>query len=685
MSSRDLAHDVLRATDLLNELFSEYLAPPARMTVTQWAEKNRVLSSKDSSEPGPYRVARTPYALEPQDALSSYSHIEEVVLMWGAQTSKTTVGGNWIGSMIDMNPGPLLIVQPTLDTAKRFSNHRLTPMIKEAAVLQKKVSLNRSRDASNTMLQKDYIGGSLFLTGANSSTALRSMPIRDIFFDEVDAYPMDVNDEGDPIALAEARQSTFARRKRLKTSTPTTKGASRIEDDFLSTDQRYYHIACPHCGELQKLEWGADKDFGLKWQKNDFGVALPETAHYVCRHNGCIIQEYEKSNFLRCVELGGAARWVPSKPDASPRKRGYHLSTLYSPLGFFSWRELVEEWVRALALSKMGDQSKMRAFVNTRLAETWEEFGDRVQHHELARRAESYPLGKCPMGVLMVTAGVDTQPDRLEMRVWGFGRGEESWLVDRHIIYGDPNLEEGMEGSPWTKVTEIRRTTLLHASGAQVLIEAVAIDTGGHNTQAVYHYCRTHSHAHVLAIKGHSLSNKPIIGKPSSVDVNWRGKTMQRSLKLWMVGTDTAKHLIYGRLRMTQMGSGFIHLPDCLRDTDEFEQLTSEKLATRYIKGHQKLEWFKPAGKRNEALDCSIYAYVAACYLGIQTMREPAWLKRENRIAPRDGDLFSSANMSAQPVANTEQEPRSGQIAPTNEQFLQRQPSAAKPSLKRNW
>lgn len=680
MSARDIPSDELRAVALLDGLLRDYLAPPLRLTVTQWAELHRVLSAKDSAEPGPYRVMRTPYALEPQDALSPYSPVEEVILMWGAQTSKTTVGGNWVGSLIDLQPGPLMIVQPTIDTAKRFSRQRLTPMIEESPALRRKVRENRSRDDANTTLLKEYPGGFMVVAGANSAAGLRSMPIRDIFFDEIDAYPLDVDGEGDPIALAEARQSTFARRKRLKTSTPTTKGLSRVEDAFMGSDQRYYQIACPHCGEHQKLEWGADKSHGIKWARDEAGQALPETAHYVCAHNGCVIDEHHKPAFLRCVELGGQAMWVPENPTATARKRGYHLSSLYSPLGFLSWRELVEEWLHARELAKMGDQSKLRAFVNTRLAETWEEQGDKVQHHQLAQRAEAYPLGAVPHGGLMLTSGVDTQPDRLEVRVWAWGRSEESWLVDRHIIYGDPNLDEHVPGSPWARLTEIRRAALPHASGRQLRIEACGIDTGGHNTQAVYHYCRSHSHEHVLALKGSSLANRPAIGKPSAVDVSWRGKTMPRSLKLWPVGTDTAKHLIYGRLRLQQPGPGFVHLPADLKHTDEFEQLTAERLATRYVKGHAKLEWFKPAGKRNEALDCAVYAYAVACYLGIQSMREPAWAQREERIAPRSPDLFSAP---AAAPATAAPAPAPAEPTPRPNPIMQRQ--NRRPAPTRSW
>lgn len=644
MSARDLPNHEARAAELIGALMADYLAPPPRMTVSEWAESRRFLSAKDSSEPGPYRVSRTPYAREPQDALSAHSSVEEVVLMWGAQTSKTTIGGNWLGYLIDLQPGPVMVVQPTIDTAKRYSRQRLTPMIEESPALRKKVRDNRSRDDANTTLLKEYAGGFLALAGANSAAGLRSMPIRDIFFDEIDAYPHDVDGEGDPISLAEARQSTFARRKRLKTSTPTTKDFSRIEAAFQKTDQRYYEVPCPDCGHLQALEWGAGKAHGLHWDKNEAGHALPHTAHYVCIVCGSRIAEHNKPGML----AGGA--WVPTKPDTRAHMRGYHLNSLYSPLGWLSWSVLVSEWVDARTAANQGDQTKLRAFINTRLAETWEEQGDKVQHHELARRAEPYELGVVPMRGLLVCMGVDTQPDRLEARIWAWGRGEESWLVQRHIIYGDPNLEEAAEGSPWAALTAIRRTAVPHASGSQLLIEATCIDTAGHNTQAVYNYCRAHAHAHVLAIigRGSAQGQKAPLGKPSNVDVTWRGKTQARGLKLWTVGVDTVKHLLYGRLRLTEPGFGYIHLPADLKETDEFEQMTAERLVTKYVKGHARLEWFKPNHKRNEALDCMVYAYAAACYLGLPTFKEGSWAKRQQRTAPREPDLFAQAALVAQ-------------------------------------
>lgn len=680
MKANDLPDDYARAADLLGQLLAEFMAPPPRLSVTEWACQRRVLSAKDSAEPGPYRIERTPYAQEPQDALSHYSPVEEVVLMWGAQTSKTTIGSNWLGSLIDIQPGPTMVVQPTIDTGKRFSRQRLVPMIEESPTLRRKVRENRSRDDANTTLLKEYPGGFLVVAGANSSAGLRSMPIRDIFFDEIDAYPFDVDGEGDPISLAQARQSTFALRKRLKTSTPTTKGASRVEAAFLATDQRYFHIACPHCGGRQRLVWGADKSHGIKWRRDDDGRAVPESAHYVCEVSGCIIEEHQKP-----VMLAGGV-WVPSNPKANPKLRGYHLSSIYSPLGWLGWPELVTEWQAAQDLVKQGDVSKLRAFVNTRLAETFEEQGSKADSHQLVARAEGYEPGTAPHGVLMVTMGVDVQGDRIEARAWGWGRGEESWLLQRTVIYGDPNVEEGLEGSPWAKLTELRRTPILHASGAQLLPEAVCVDTG-FIANAVYNYVRDHTHRHVLAVKGQSVGGKAALGKPTNVDVTWRGKTHPHGLKLWPVGGDTVKTLLYGRLRLSAPGAGFVHVPKAYAEGDEFDQMTAERLVTTYVHGHAKVTWHKPAGKRNEALDCAVYAYAAACYLGIQTLKENGWLRREQRIAPRDLDLFAQRPAPAELPAPAQAQAQAVQAAtptPTARPAVQQRPPARR-QPSRTW
>ena len=602
MGARDFSIDLPSGESIVAAIWAEHAAPPPRLSVTEWAEQRRNLSSKDSAEPGPYRCTRTPYAREPQDCLSAHSPVQEVILMWGAQTSKTTIGSNWLGYIADINPGPTMVVQPTIDLAKRYSSQRLAPMIEESPVLRRKIRENRSRDAANTTLLKEYPGGLWVLAGANSAAGLRSMPVRDLFLDEIDAYPFDVDGEGDPGALAEARQTTFSRRKRLKTSTPTTKDFSRIETEYLASDRCQFHVPCPHCGEHQVLEWGATTPHGIKWSKHPDGSPDPSTVHYICRHCGAQILEHHKPTML------AAGRWVATHPGAKAGKvRGFQLSSLYSPLGWLSWSDLVVEWHTAVVKSSQGDPSKLRAFVNTRLAETYEEDGDKANEHELRKRAPDIPLRQVHWGLFIVTAGVDVQGDRLEAYAWAWGRGMERQLVDRKVIHGDPGIPEGEPGSPWTELTAWRRTPIQHASGRVIPIMACFIDSGGHHTNAVYVYARTHKHMHVYAVKGQSLSGKAILGKPTDQDVSWRGTKIKKGIKLWLIGTDTAKAEIYGRLRKTDPGPGYVHISRHFGD-EVFQQLTSERLATRYVKGHPRLEWVKPPGKRNEALDCAVYA-----------------------------------------------------------------------------
>lgn len=627
MTALAATHD---AEQLLAELWREFVAPPPNLSVTDWAERHRILSGKDSSEPGPYRVARTPYAREPMDCLSAGSRVEEVILMWGAQTSKTTIGSNWIGYLADVAPGPVMIVQPTIDMAKRYSRQRLAPMIEESPRLRERVRDNRSRDEANTTLLKEFAGGFVAIAGANSAAGLRSMPVRDLFVDEVDAYPLDVDGEGDPVQLARARQSTFARRKVLQTSTPTTKDFSRIESAYLASDRCRFHVPCPHCGELQALEWGAAAEHGIKWSRDDDGAPVPGSVRYVCRANGCEIREHHKSTML------SAGVWVPGRPGAQEgRVRGFHLSSLYSPLGWLSWDTIVAEWHAAMAASRAGDATLLRVFVNTRLADTFEEQGDKADEHALRRRAADWPLGTVVAGLYVCTMGVDVQGDRLEAYLWAWGPGMERQMVDHRVFYGDPATPETEGGSPWAELTDYRRAPIRHAGGGTVQLLACGVDTGGHHTQAVYSYVRDHQHANVLALKGSSQSGRAVLGKPTDQDINWRGQRMKRGVKLWPVGTDTAKSEIYGRLRLVEPGPGFVHLSSHTPD-DVFAQLTAERLVTRYIKGHPRLEWVKPSGRRNEALDCAVYALAAAHKLGMDRWRDGQWAAWRQRVEARD-------------------------------------------------
>ncbi|BEP42251.1 phage terminase large subunit family protein [Variovorax sp. V15] len=634
MSARDLPDDHARAIEILGRMKARYFAPPPRVDTAEWAAKYRYIAK--GSERGQWRNERTPYLVEPMTCVSAFSPYERIVLMFATQLGKTEVLYNAIMQRIHTDPQDMMMVQPTLQDAQDHSGQRFLPTIMQTPIMAGLVAVQRSRDESSSWRARSIQGGfAVFFGGANSASSLASKPLGFAAADEVDKWPADVDNQGPPLGLLDERMSNFSRRKLVIASTPTVKGFSVIETEYLASDMRRYHVPCPHCGERQVLIWGAQSEFGLRWLKTASGEPRPETAVYICCKCGSAIEEHHKTAML------AEGIWIPENPGAGRgRRAGFTLNKLYSPMGWRSWASLVEKWDAAQKALKLGNSSPLKEFKNSSLAETFEEEGTGADSDSLRRRAEEYTTGIVPMRGLMLTMGTDTQPDRLEARVWAFGRGEESWLVERHIIYGDPNIDEGVEGSPWTRLSEIRRTPIMHASGAQMLIEATCVDSGGHNTHAVYSYCRNHAHANVLAIKGASQAGRPVLDKPKPMDVNWRGKTIPRGVKLWQVGTDTAKHLLYGRMRLTVAGPGFVHVPKAYAQTDEFEQMTAARLLPTVVQGKRFMRWITPQGKREEAGDCHVYAYAAACYLGIQTFREPSWAKREQRYCPSEPDLF---------------------------------------------
>jgi phage terminase large subunit GpA-like protein len=375
------------------------------------------------------------------------------------------------------------------------------------------------------------------------------------------------------------------------------------------------------------LEWGAKVSHGIKWDRGPNNEPVRGSLRYVCRENGCEISEHFKTKMLE----GG--KWVAHSQKADGRTRGFKLSSLYSPLGWLSWFELAQEWHRATVASANGDQSLLRVFINTRLAETYDEdAGEKTDQHVLRKRAQDIPLGVVQWGHYIRTAGVDVQGDRLELYDWAWGRGMSRQLVAKAVFYGDPAIPEDEPLSPWTQLTEYREAQVLHASGTAVELACVMIDSGGHHTQQVYVYARNHRHERVHAVKGVSIANRPILGKPSDQDINHRGDKIKGGVKLWQIGTDTAKSEIYGRLRISEPGPGYVlfskHLPD-----EVFAQITSERLTTKYVKGRAKLEWTKPAASRNEALDCAVYALAGAHWVGIDRWRGE-WASLQRHLEP---------------------------------------------------
>lgn len=571
------------------QAFLEGLRPDPDLTVSEWADQYRMLSNKASAEPGPWRTDRTPYLREIMDCMSSSSTVQKVVFMAGAQLGKTEGINNVVGYMISEAPGPAMFVQPTIEMAKRLSKQRLESLIHETPRLAEKIAPARSRDSGNTLFSKEYPGGILLLTGANSATGLRSAPCRWVLLDEVDAFPHDVDGEGDPCALAERRASTFSRRKIILTSTPTVKDMSRIEAEYLASDQRRYFLPCPHCGHMQYLQWK-----NLQWRDGD-----PRTAAYVCESCGTHIREHYKSEMLRKGE------WRATATGEDKRTAGFHLSSLYSPLGWKSWEEIVGEFLRA-----KNDAPLLKTFVNTVLGETWEEeVGARLGADGLRERAEFYESNTVPEGASLVTAGVDVQDNRVAVGLYAWGEGEECWLMWHGEIYGDPAGKK-----LWSQVDDIINRTYPRADGESVKVSAVGIDSGGHYTSEVYAYCRERRKKGVFALKGQSQRNKPPIGKPSKVDINYKGQVLKNSAELFPVGVDTIKSTLFGRLKHNETGPGYIHFHN-EAGQEYFKQLTAERQVVRYVKGFAIREWKKKPGDRNEALDVLVYAYAALNFL----------------------------------------------------------------------
>lgn len=561
-------------TDSVRTAWLSGFAPPPRLNVDDWANRYRVLSSVSSSEAGKWATARTPYLKEIMEMLSPDNRGERVVLMKGAQLGGSEVGLNWTGYVVHHAPGPMLMVQPTVELAKRFSKQRVASLVEGCAALQERIRTPRSRDSGNTMLTKEFPGGVLVITGANSAVGLRSMPVRYLFLDEVDSYPGDVDNEGDPVALAVQRTATFVNRKIFLVSTPTIKGFSRIEAAYAESDKRVYSVPCEACGACSPLLW---RD--IRWPEGDVYAAA-----WHCPECGVAHPEHRKPALL------AKGFWEATAP-GDGRTCGFHLSSLYSP--WLTWGEIAAEYLAA-----KDDPVRLKAWVNTKLAETWEDReGEKVDEQALMLRREVYGPD-IPAQVAVLTCGVDVQDDRLELELVGWGCDEESWSCDYRILWGDP-ASPGL----WADLDGYLSQTFPHETlSTNLPIDAVCIDTGGHHTQAVYAFCKGKERRRVWAIKG-VAGKRPIWPKRPS-------KNNKARINLFAVGVDAAKEAMFARIRKETIGAGFCHFP-MDRDAAYFEQLTAERLKTRYYRGFPQRYWWKPDGRRNEALDCRVYAYAA--------------------------------------------------------------------------
>lgn len=648
------------------ESFAESVRPPALVDIDTWADENRILSGKASSEPGPWRTDRVPFAREIMKELSVSSSTTEIVFKKATQIVGTEIILNWAGYVIDYAPAAMMIVWPTSNTGKRNSKQRLSPLIDETPVLKRKVVPARSRESGNTTLMKEFAGGVLVVAGANSAAELKSMPIKFLAEDEVDEYPDDLDGQGDPGKLAEKRTTNFPRRKIYKCSSPTVKGFSKIDDAYEASDQRRYNVPCPSCHQKQVLVWdqmrwtlkkvlefvcyecGQTSDGDLvDGDKHICPVCQVETViedrnlqeretdelisvFYECVHCQFEIAEYHKTEML----AGG--EWIAERPGPD-RAAGFHINALYAPLGWYSWREAVKDYIEALV-----NETLMKVFQNTVLAESYvDKTAERPEVEDVKGMAEAYRIGVVPEGGLMLIASVDVQGNRLEVKLKAWGRGEESWLIDYHVIHGDPD-----DDSVWSALEEFINKKIPHVGGGELPIVAVGIDSG-YKTQRVYNFCRNSKHRHVIPLKGMPNDGRAILGTPNKQDIDYRGERIKQGIKLWTVGTYAAKSQIYGRLKPNvDKETGEIleradrmHFPIGLPD-EYYDQLTAESLITLVNKktGKARREWRKKASDKNEALDLEVYNIATSIYAGIKRVD---WDKLEKRLNLKQSDLFN--------------------------------------------
>lgn len=622
------------------DAFADGLEPEPLLSIWEWADRHRVLAGVGSAEPGPYRTSRTPYWAEMLEALSPGSPVRDVVVMKGAQVGFSEALCNFVGHVIDSAPGPMLVVMPRDEDVGFVSKTRIDPMIEESPRLRAKVAPSRSRDAGNTVKVKEFPGGVLRMVSARSPAGLRSMPARYLAMDEVDDYPSDVGGEGDPIKLAERRTATFPRAKRLKGSTPTIEGSSRIQSLYEESDQRVYKVPCPECDQYQQLVWR-----NVRWENDD-----PSTVRYVCEACGFLIPEHEKTRML------ARGRWVAQAPGHATR--GYHISALYSPLGWFSWANAVEQLVEA---TRKNNPELLKVWVNTVLGETWKVKGEAPEWKALHARREPYREGTVPSGGLVLTAGVDVQRDRLEAEVVAWGRRLESWSIAYRVILGDPAKEE-----VWRELDELLREEFAHELGPGVRIERLGVDAG-FSTQDVYRWARQHGRgtsARVIVTRGREELAGMVVGQPKAVDMNRSGRKLSRGsggVGVWPLNTSALKEELYAWLRgqepedsALELPFGWCHFPDAYPE-EYFRQLTAEHLVSRRIRrpgsyvGTTVTRWEKHRD-RNEALDCRLMARAAAYTIGLDRWDSDRWDRASEQLSrPRQGRGTPPAEKPAPP------------------------------------
>lgn len=613
------------------------LRPPPKLSLSEWADRNFRLSAESSAEPGRWKTL--PYQRAILNAITNPA-VERVSVMKSARVGYTKGINAAIAFFIAHDPCPILVVQPTIDTAKIYSKEEIAPMLRDVEVLAGLVSEGSSRSRDNTVAHKTFPGGLLSMVGANSGRGFRMVSRRVVIFDEVDAYPASAGAEGDPVKLGEKRAEYYWNRKLIAGSTPLVAGSSRIEELFLAGDRRRYYVPCPHCSHMDYLRFSARLDNGdtelgghvLRWAEGKAADAC-----FMCRACGCEIHEEHKRPMIEAGEWRAEGEFTGHA--------SFHIWAAYSLSPNTTWGGIASEFLEAKRRPET-----FRTFVNTVLGETWKEKGEAPDWERLYDRRESYPIGSVPDGALVLTAGIDVQQDRFMYEVVAWASDKESHSVEAGTLWGDTADE-----ATWAKLDELLARTFPGGEHGHTL-SMMAVDSG-YRTQMVYAWARRHPMSRVIATKGVSGS-RALVGAPSPVDVTIRGKLLRRGYKVWSVGVDIAKGELYGwlRLRIGKDGAvppGYCHFPQY--EEDFFRQITAEHLVTTVNKrtNRAKMEWQVLPNRENHYLDARILARVAAAVLGIDRLAPAPTRKLPATIAS------STPATRAEPLEREPHEPRS--------------------------
>jgi phage terminase large subunit GpA-like protein len=630
------------------------MEPDPNLTVDEWSDRFMIIpKSTGSNEAGPYRTSRTPHAREVMRALSDSHPCKRVVVMGASQMLKTQVGLNWFMASIHQSPSNFLWLVPTGKLQKRAAS-RIDKTIASIPQIQQRVAKPHSRDANNNNDIKEYTGGALYLATAGAAANLSELSVRRVLFDEIDRAKENVGGEGDPAELAEARQTTFERnRKTYYPSSPTIEGESVIESLYKRGTQREALAECIHCGHAQPLL------FESLIMSEDGKRAM-----YPCRECGGLHEEGDKTRMF------ASGLWSEGKP-GDGETVSFTISGLFLPYGWIPWVSLMRQYNMAKAKLDEGSEEAMIVFYNTRLARCWARSKESTRWDALMQRSEDYRLGTVPAGGIILTAAIDTQAYRLELKVVAWGADMECWVVDYQVIHSPPS-----EAQTWERADELLKGRYRHASGAMLNISAAFVDSGGSNTQDVYNFTAARKHRNIFAIKGHSRPDRPILSsKPSLVDVNWHGQIQKQGAQLWFVGPDTAKDYLQARWSRSS-GPGAVHFSTDLPET-YFKGLTSEYRTFGYKRGHKVSWWEKKKGEANEPLDLMNYNLAAAYFLGLHKKNEHGWQLLRNRLLPHTFDLFQA---STDPAADQSAHPNDADVHTSAHQANTSQTSNTQPT-----